>query len=383
MHGRYEQRKPKKSGGKTALIVLIVVVALLAAAIGGGIIYYNSMLNKINRAQEIEKDVSDDDLKSLGLVMDETEEATEPTTEPETTVEETTEPETIPPMKPEDIINVLVIGQAARPGEDSRMADSTMLLTINKYTKTVTTTSVHRDTYVRYPQYKGGNGGRCKFTSAYAVAYSKWDLGGAMEVMNLLMQENFGVNVDHNFEVSFDMVINFIDAMEGLEMEITEAEAKYLNKELGKCGYPELEPGYVSLDGFSVLTYARMRKAEGDNDSDLKRTSRQRYLVDRIINKLVWMIQTKGLSSVQNLANEVLPYVTTNMENSEITKLLAELIPMLPELKIEQGTIPVEGTGWGDIIDIYDDGIPDSILRFEPEQQKKLLAPITEGVFDE
>lgn len=382
MHGRYEQRKPKKKGGTIVLVVLIVVIALLAAAIGGGIIYYNSMLNKINRAEEIEKDISDDELKDLGLVMDETEATTEPETLPETTVPETTVPETIPPMKPEDIINVLVIGQAARPGEEARMADSTMLVTLNKYTKTVTLTSVHRDTYVKYPQYKTGKEGRCKFTSAYAVACSKWDIGGGMEVMNLLMEQNFGVNVDYNFEVNFDMFIKFLDAMYGVEMELTEAEANYLNKELKKNNYPEYQPGYNSLDGFSALTYARMRKAEGDNDSDLKRTARQRYLVEMIIKKFQYILKEAGLPRVHEIINTVLPDLTTNMENSEITKLIADLLPMLPELKIEKGTIPVEGTGWGDIIDIYDDGIPDSILRFDPGQQKKLLAPITEGVFE-
>lgn len=378
MHGRFEQKKPKKKGGKIALIVLGVILALLLAIVGGVYIYYTSMLNKINRAQLIEKNPSEELLQEIGGIAPDTEpEETQETTE-ETEPTETTIPET-KPMTADDIINILVVGQAARPGEEARMADSTILVSINKYTKTVTLSSVLRDTFVKYPAYRGGSGGRCKFTVAYANAYAKWDILGAMEVMNLLMEQNFGAEVDYNFEVDFELFIKFIDAMEGLEMEINENETDYLNKHLVKCGYPELEPGYNSLDGFGALTFARMRKANGDGDSDIKRTARQRYLVDRIINKLSWMLQTKGLSAVQDLANAMLPYLTTNMENSEITKLMLDLIPMLPELKVESGTIPIETTYWGEMYDIYGIGREESILRFDEGQNKKLVRAITEG----
>ena len=44
-------------------------------------------------------------------------------------------------------------------------------------------------------------------------------------------------------------------------------------------------------------------------------------------------------------------------------------------------TIPYSQTGWGDMIDIYEDGIMDSIIRFEAPQQKKLIRAITEAEF--
>lgn len=379
MHGRYEQKKPKKKGGKIALIVLAVILALILAAVGGVYFYYTSMLNKINRAQLIEKDPSDELLQQIGAIVPDTE--PEETTETTEAVEETTVETTVPETKPmtnDDIVNILVVGQAARPGEDYKMADSTILVTINKYTKTVKLSSVLRDTYVRYPAYRGGSSGKCKFTSAYANAYAKWDTLGAMEVMNLLMEQNFGVEVDYNFEVDFELVIKCVDAMYGVELELTESEVKYLNKQLTKCGYEELEPGYNSLDGFGALTFARMRKANGDGDSDIKRTARQRYLIDRIVNKLVYMIDTEGLSTVQNLLVSMIPYVTTNMENDEITKLMMELLPILPELTIEKGTIPIETTYWGELRDIHNIGREESILLFDEGQNKRLIRAFTE-----
>lgn len=377
MHGRYERKKPKKKGGKIALIVLAVILALVLAAVGGIYFYYTSMLSQINRAQLIEKDPSQELLNEIGPIV--TDPLPEETTAPaETTVPETTIPET-QSMTADDIVNILVIGQAARPGEDYHMADSTILVTINKYTKTVRLSNVLRDTYVKYPAYRGGNSGHCKFTSAYANAYAKWDTLGAMEVMNLVMKENFGVEVDYNVEVNFELVIKFVDAMHGVELELTEAETDYLNKELVKCGYEPMEPGYNSLDGFGALTYARMRKAEGDGGSDIKRIARQGYLVDRLINKLVWMIGRKGLPAVQSLLQSMIPYAITNMENDEITRLILDVLPILPQMKVERGSIPIEKTYWGEMRDIYNIGREDSILLFDEGQNKRLIRAFTEG----
>lgn len=381
MTGRYERKKPKKakkSGWKIALIVLAVIVLLLAAVAGAGYLYYNSILNKINRAELIEKDPSQELLNEIGPVATDSE--TEWTMPPDTEPTETTVPETMPPMKPEDIINILVIGQSARPGEEARMADSTMLITINKYTKQVYRHSVLRDAFVKYPAYKGGPGGRCKFASAYALAYSKWHTLGAFEVMDLLMKENFGVDVDYFFEVDFDMFLNFIDTLGTVELELTQEEADYMNKELGD--YWVMEPGWNSMDGFLALTYARMRKAEGDNESDIKRTARQRYLVERILAKVMYKFDNEGFSAVQDLVDATLPYVTTNMENSEINKLILDLIPILLDLKLDEGgTLPVKGTSKGEMFDIYGDGVLHSILRFDAGQNIKLMQPITEGDF--
>lgn len=381
MSGRYERKKPKKKGGKIVLIVLAVLLVLVLAIFGGVYVYYNSMLNKISRAEVVDRNPSDADLAGLIAPVEETEE-TEAETEPVIETTEETVPET-KPMTADDIVNILVVGQAARPGEDARMADSTMLITINKYTKVLTMSSVLRDAFVKFPTFQGPDGrthsgGRVKFTMTYASGYTIGDVGCAFQVADLVMQENFGVEVDYNFEVDFEMFIKFIDSMYGVEMEITEAEADYLNKELNKCGY-EYEPGYTSLDGFSALTFARMRKAAGDSDSDIIRTGRQRYLVDRILNKMKWLLETKGLGAVQNICNEALPYVTTDMDNAEITKLMADMIPLLPELTIENGTIPVSGTGWGDYVDIFKDGFQHSVMRFDEGQNKKILRALTEG----
>jgi hypothetical protein len=60
-------------------------------------------------------------------------------------------------------------------------------------------------------------------------------------------------------------------------------------------------------------------------------------------------------------------------------EILTRILPMFKNIKIQGETIPIGGTGWGEIIDIYDDGIPDSVIKFEAGQQKKLIRAITEA----
>ena len=79
------------------------------------------------------------------------------------------------------------------------------------------------------------------------------------------------------------------------------------------------------------------------------------------------------------MADTLLPLVTTTMTPADVVSVLTRIIPVFDQVKIVGETIPVSGTGWGEIIDIYDDGIPDSIIRFESPQQKKLIRAITEA----
>lgn len=381
MRGRYEGKKQKKRTGKIILIVVLTVMLVLTCAGVGAYLYIDGMLSNMKQAKVVQKDPGND-LRHLIATVEPEETAMETSDESDSAETLKSAEATVPeekPMMAEDIVNILVVGQAARPGEESRMADSTVLVTINKYTKTVTLTSVLRDSLVKYPAYRGGNEGRCKFTTAYAYAYSMWDVGGAMEVLNLIMKQSFGVEVDYNFEIDMEMLMKLVNELDGVQMELTEAEAKYLNKDLK--GYCELEAGYNSLDGYMALSFARMRKADGDGDSDIIRTARQRYLIERLIDKVGYKLGTEGLPAVQKLCTELLPYVITNMDNGEVTKLMLEVLPMVPDLTIEKGTCPAKC--WGEMLDIYGDGQEHSVLRFDVAQNTEIMRAITEGELGE
>ena len=373
-HGRFEQQKQPQNTGKKGnkglkifLIVLAVLLVLILIAAAVGYWFIQDKLNKMNVITLPE---------DTYVYTEATDEYTRPPeTEEEETVEETTVETTRPPMSADDIINVLVVGQASRAGEEANMADTTMLVSLNTYTKEVTVFSILRDSFVKLPDYKGHQCGRAKFTVCYNLGY-QWGDGtaGAMEMTNICLRDNFGIEVDYNIEVSFDGFIRMIDYLDGVDIELTQAEADYLNKDTLYV-QRHIEPGMQRLQGMEALSYARMRKAEGDADSDIKRTERQRKVVASLLEKFRYM----SLSELNGWIDELLPMVTTTMTASDVTKLAAKVLPMVIDLKMTGHTIPMEGTGWGDMVDIYDDGNIHSVIRFETPQQKKLIRAITEA----
>ena len=371
-HAEHGGRQPR-SGKMTVLVVILAVLVLVVGALVGGMLYkpQDPQLNQGGTSEPTTVPAT---------------EQTEPTTI-ETTAE-TTEATTVPttlPYEPsgKDILNILVVGQSARAGEsseNSRLADTMILATINKNTKTLTLTSFLRDTYLKLPDYVDPSGtkhtcGKNRINVAYHLGYTWAGAAGSMEMMNQCLLENFGIEVDHNIEVDFDGFIKLIDLMGGVEIELTEAEAEYLNND-DFWVYYDVEPGLEKLDGMGTLSYARMRKAAGDSDSDIKRTERQRKLISAILDKL----SQQSLTDLMELADEALPLITHNMTNGEILTCLWEVLPLLPELTIETGTCPKEGSYWGELIDLF--GTQSSVLLFDEGNNRRYFTALTEGTLE-
>lgn len=369
MSGRFEKKKSKSSSGVVALLVVVIILVAGVAMLMGYLAFRPQEQPQIQAP-------------ATTLPTETEMEATEARVETEPTTEPTTVPTTLPYKESgKDIINILLIGQQAREGEaesDQRMADTMILATVNKNTKTLTLTSFLRDTYVKLPDYVEPSGkrhecGKNRINVCYHLGYRWAGAGGAMEMTNQCLKENFGIEVDYDVEVSFQSFIDIIDMLGGVKIELTEAEADYLNND-DLYVYRDLEPGKNWLEGSEALSYARMRKAAGDNDSDISRTERQRKLIASVFNSL----KKKSFAEIQEIVEKVLPMVTTNMTNDDILTCLWELAPLMLDLKIETGTCPVKGTYKGEIIDLF--GAPASVLTFDKGQNIKYMQAITEGI---
>jgi len=355
---------------KNMKIILTAAAVLVLLAVIGGIIYYVSMVNKMNHV----------DVPEIQYTEAPTVAPTQAPTEVPTEITEATSVPTEPPHIPssEDYINILLVGQAARNDETERFADTMILCTLNTYEKTLTLTSILRDTLIgNSGPYNNHYWGNIKITTVYHLGYMWGGTAGSMACMNQTLYDNFGIEVDHNFEVDFDAFATAINLLGGVELVITQAEADYLNEDDLWVRY-DVEPGLQKLDGMAALSYARMRKAEGDNESDVRRTSRQRYLMTVLLDKAKKM----SVADLQKMADKVLPYITTSMDTAEITELLLKVLPMLPELEIRaDGTCPAKHSGA--LVDIYKDGMEHSVLRFDPYSTKKTMRAITEGEITE
>lgn len=255
----------------------------------------------------------------------------------------------------------LLIGQHRQPGEDSKLSDTLILCSLNKQTKTITLTSFQRDLYVKLPDYKNHECGKNRINVAYNLGWRWAGEQGGMEMLDQLIYENFGVEVDYNVEVGFDAFVKVIDVLGGVELELNKAEASALSLP---------GAGTYHMDGEKALLYARLRKI----DNDFYRTSRQRNVISALINKA----KTMSLSDMNEALKKVLPLVITDMTNEDITKLALELLPMIVDLKIESAQCPVEGTYWFDMIDIA--GVPSSIILCELEPNREILLEVAENI---
>lgn len=366
--GKYLRNNAKKPLGwkKVILVILAVLLLLIGGIAAFGAIYYHDLLGYVSRAERQEQELSDEDLEEILGFVPETlspEEATEPV--PETEETKAAESEW---GKAGKIVNIMLVGQAMRENEDSKLSDTMILCTVNKETKTLTLTSFLRDMYVQLPNYKNHVCGMQRINVAYNLGW-RWagDLGG-MEMLDQLLYENFGVEVDHNVEIDFNSFVQIIDHLGGVTVELNQDEADYIN---GAGFDQKVQAGTNTLRGDIALEYARMRKSTG-SDSDFQRTARQRNLITQIIKRCMSM----NLAEIDGLIKEILPMVLTDMSDEDITTLMVELLPLLPELTIVSNQCPAEGTYYGDTVQIS--GMDAAVLKTDVEANRELLTAICE-----
>ena len=337
---------PKMNRKKLLWIVAGAALALiLTVAVAAGL-YWNHMLGLLgNPSEHTVPTLSQQELDAI-LGTEET--------EPPTTTPEDTWPQVV---SDQNITNIMLVGQNYREDEPNKLSDTMLLCSINRETNTLTMVSFLRDLYVPLPAYAGHSGGRNRINVCYALG-STWKRSseGGMEMLAKCIEQNFGVHVDHTIEVSFDTFAEIINAMDGVDVVLTQEEAEYLTDHVGYVG--SFQEGENALMGYDALAYARIRKIDGDR----QRAARQRTIVSSLIDKYRKM----GLLELHDLATQILPLIITDMTSAEITDYLWELIPRVKDIKLASLTIPVDNetlphSMWSKTLDLY--GYPSSVLE--------------------
>lgn len=314
-----KKKNRKGNGTRVALIVLCVVLGIILTVLLGGTIYANHLLNLMNRPGENVETLSQEELDQL--LQEETVSADDTTPVVDAgDVDWGSSTELI--EQGENVVNILLIGQDAKAGQPRQRSDTMILITLNKTKKTITMTSFLRDLYVKIPGYYD-----TKLNAAFAA-------GGA-ELLNKTLEVNFGVQVDGNVEVNFSSFADLIDLLGGVDIELRNDEAKYINKWVPDS--PQLSGGMMHLDGEQALYYARIRAL--DPDQDFSRTNRQRKLINTLIEKF----KNSNLTTLLGLLDDVLPMITTDMTNSEMIGYVKNFFPMLADCEVISQRVPADG----------------------------------------
>ncbi len=219
------------------------------------------------------------------------------------------------PTPNDKVYNLLLVGVDRRAATWNGNSDSMVVLSINYEKKTLTLTSLMRDTQASIP----GVGVR-KLNNAFAV-------GGGPLLVNTLWQ-NFAIPVNNYAWTDFDKMANIIEILGGSDLYLTVKEAAY-------CSITITEPQVVHLNGVQAVTHARDRSSGGN---DYLRTQRQRNVLIAIINKA----KSGSLGDLTQVANEILPYIYHNIDQGTLLKLIGDLFS-INQYTVQQQRIPYDG----------------------------------------
>lgn len=245
------------------------------------------------------------------------------------------------------VVNILLIGQDRREGENMARSDSMILCSLDRDSDRLTMTSFLRDLYLPIP----GHGSN-RINAAYSF--------GGMELLKQTMEENFDIAIDGAIEVDFRQFSQIIDLLGGVSIELRQDEANIINKETGSS----LGEGTQLLTGDQALTYSRIRSL--DRDGDFSRTGRQRKVMEALLREF----RSAGTSTLLTLVNRLMPMITTDLSSGQLVMLALELAPQLSRLQTTSQRIPADGTYTDKTID----GM--QVLAADLDAARKLLQDI-------
>ncbi len=212
--------------------------------------------------------------------------------------------------------NIALFGLDSRNGEldGGVQSDCIMIASINNDTSDVKLVSVYRDTLLMQED------------GSYEKANAAYNRGGPEAAISLL-NRNFDLDIRNYVSVNFSALVDVIDALGGLEVDMTQEEAFYSNgyafetaqvvgKEMVKI---DEVAGTQLLDGVHAVGYARIRYTEGN---DFKRTERQRKILKMTADKA----KQADLFTLNKIVNEVFPQISTSLSITDMLGFAANIM---------------------------------------------------------
>lgn len=224
-------------------------------------------------------------------------------------------------MKSKKVINFLLIG-----GDDRQeLADVIMLVSLNRTTKRIYLNSIMRDSYTFIPIKNGENYG--KINSVYRY-------GGA-RLVKATVERNFKIDVDYYVSVNYDMFMNIVNALGGIQLDVQEYEAREIERDRDiECPWGE----QVTLDGLQALTFCRIRHC--DVDADISRTRRQRQFITALIERS----KSVSMDELDQILDQFSAYIRTDASKSELAQLASQaILNRWYDYEIISNTFPQEG----------------------------------------
>ncbi|MDD3024473.1 MAG: LCP family protein [Syntrophomonadaceae bacterium] len=210
------------------------------------------------------------------------------------------------------LVNILLLGIDARPGETNTRSDTIILASIDHNLKEAVLLWIPRDTRIYTSN---------KSKKINMVNQLQGPAASCKTVEKLLE-----TNVDYYVLTNFSGFERIIDLLGGVYMDVD------INLYSPSSGV-RLSKGYKCLTGKEALKYARYRDVK---DGDIGRTGRQQKLIRALIKQT---LKKENISKIPDLFAELQQNVDTNLSSSDLL-YLSSIIYGLNEDNIVTQTLP-------------------------------------------
>lgn len=287
------QKQSKKKRNKILLFVAEILVLLILLVVFWG-------MDKVRKINIV--DINEDDIVINPGVMEEAENGA---------------------MKGYRNIALFGVDSRDKQLDKATRTDVIKIVSINEDTGEVKLASVYRDSFLNLS------------TDTYNKANLAYAKGGPKQALAMLNM-NLDMNITDFVTIGFDGLIDVIDAVGGVEIDVTEAEIVHLNSyqismvgkqdgvnakgepnyvaDAGVDYIPVTKSGLQTLNGLQATAYCRIRYV----GNDFARTERQNAVLRQVAKKAM----TLNPSTLNKIAEAVFPKVATSLELSEILELL-------------------------------------------------------------
>ncbi len=238
------------------------------------------------------------------------------------------------------VYNILVIGH----DDAALLADVTMIVNIDTVSNTITVMQIPRDTFVSgdIPTNKVNAAFSTFYSNAYdPYASDSYDeaLTSAMKEYEKMFEQSLCINIHHTAVINLAGFQSIINILGGVSLYVPSA-MQYSDPEQNL--YIDIPAGYQTLDGYQAECFVRFRM--GYVQADLGRVNAQKIFLTALFNQVKATVKSVNVSTLTQLAGEVIKYLHTDLTASDIMFYAKALLNIDLE-NINMMTLPGNVTG--------------------------------------
>ncbi len=198
-------------------------------------------------------------------------------------------------------ITLLILGIDRAPDKSFvGRSDTIIMTTFDPLKPYIGMLSVPRDLWVNIPGV-----GENRINTAHFFAEANQKGAGPTATLDTI-EENMGIRMKYYVRIRFDGLIDIVDAMGGVDLDLTEPMAGY-------------QPGHYHLNGTKALAFARNRTGS----DDFYRMKQGQFLIKSMIKQL---LTPGGLIKLPRVTGAILSTLDTNLPLWQLPRILITVL---------------------------------------------------------